>query len=203
MCARHKDFGWGGWADWCGPGFGGFGYSGRGRRGRPRGFGASMFDRGDLKYMILRLLREKPMHGYEIMKALEEESGGWYSPSPGTVYPALQLLQDQGYLESEERDGKRVYRITEDGRAFLQRHSERVDDVMGRVSDFADRFAGAEMADIGKSFMRFAQTMGEEAFRRMGDAARMAELKEIIERATQEVRRAAGRSSENAGGQSA
>jgi DNA-binding PadR family transcriptional regulator len=189
MCARHDDFGFGAWTHF-GPGFGHRGGRGRGRRG----FRARPFDRGDLKYAILGLLREKPMHGYEIMQALEQESGGLYSPSPGSVYPALQLLQDQAYVRSEEQDGKRIYTITEEGLAFLERHSERVDDVMDRVSEFTERFTSGELGDVGRSFMKFAQASWEEAFRRMGDKPRMAELKEIIERATRDVRASAGRS---------
>ena len=73
-----------------------------------RGMRFRMFDRGDLKYMILRLLSEKPMHGYEVMRALEEESGGCYSASPGSVYPTLQMLEDQGYVVCEEKQGKKV-----------------------------------------------------------------------------------------------
>lgn len=185
------------WTDWCGPaGMAGAWFGPRthrhGRRGRG-GFRARVFDRGDLKYMILRLVRDKPMHGYEIMQALEDESGGWYSPSPGTVYPALQLLQDQGYLDSEEQDGKRVYRITDSGREFLEKHSERVDDVLGRVSEFTDRFSGEGMGELTKTFVRFVQTTWEEAMRRSGDAARMGDLKDIIERATREMRGAPGR----------
>jgi DNA-binding PadR family transcriptional regulator len=154
-----------------------------------------VFDRGDLKYVVLKLLREKPMHGYEIMQALEAESGGWYTPSAGTVYPALQLLQDQGYVQSEEVGGKRVYSITAAGRAFLEEHSERVDDVMDRVSEFTDRFTRGDFGDVGRSFMKLAQATWEEAFRRAGDPARMAELKDIIERAARDMR-AAGRARE-------
>ncbi len=185
MCAQD-DFGFGGWAEWFGPAFGGHGRRGR-HRGR-HGFRARVFDRGDLKYVILRLLRGKPMHGYEIMQALEEESGGWYTASPGTVYPALQMLQDQGYVVSEEKDGKRVYSITDEGRAFLETHSDRLEDVMGRVSDFAERFSGGDMGELGRSFMRLATVSWEEAFKRMGDPAKLAEWKEIIERATREMR---------------
>lgn len=189
MCAGRRDFGFRTWTDWCGPEFEtvfGRGRRGRGTRGRGR-----VFDRGDLKYAILKLLRDKPMHGYEVMQALAEESGGWYTPSPGSVYPALQMLQDQGHVESEEQaGGKRVYRITADGRRFLEEHSERVDDVMDRVSDFAERFTAGDMGELSRAFVQLAQVSWQEAFRRRGDAERIAELKEIIERATREMRSA-------------
>jgi len=147
-----------------------------------------MFERGDLKYVILRLLAEKPMHGYEVMQALERESGGLYSPSAGSVYPALQLLADQGLVTSrEEDDGRRVYRITDAGREYLDQHSDRVDDVFERVADAADRFTGPGMRDVASSFMRFAQASWEEAARRAGDADALKELREIIDRAAREV----------------
>jgi DNA-binding PadR family transcriptional regulator len=65
-----------------------------------------------MKYVILRLLREKPSHGYELIKAMEDRFGGWYSPSPGTVYPTLQLLEDQGYVRVVETEGRKTYHIT-------------------------------------------------------------------------------------------
>jgi DNA-binding PadR family transcriptional regulator len=192
MCARGQDpFDFGSiWGAWCGPGFVGFGKrAGRGGRGRKRRF----FDRGDLKYIVLRLLKRKPMHGYEVMQALEEESGGWYSASAGSVYPVLQMLQDQGYVDSAEEDGKRVYRITEAGLAFLDRNSDRVDDVFDRVSDFAERFTGGDMGDVTRSFMRLAQAAFDEATRHSGDSAAMARLKEILERAARDIRTAGTR----------
>ena len=83
------------------------------------GEGGRAFGRGDLKYALLELVQERPMHGYEMMKALEEKSGGFYSPSPGSVYPTLQMLEDGGYVTSKETDGKKVYSITDAGRALL------------------------------------------------------------------------------------
>src|SRR5262249_38788414 len=86
------------------------GLPGRGRR---------FFGRGDLKFALLELLQERPMHGYEMMKALQERSGGMYSASPGSVYPTLQMLEDRDFVTVSEVDGKKVYTITDAGRAFL------------------------------------------------------------------------------------
>ncbi|MGI8549564.1 MAG: PadR family transcriptional regulator, partial [Dehalococcoidia bacterium] len=96
-----------------------------------RGFGrrAERFlERGDLKYVILDLLQEQPRHGYDIIRALEERFGGFYSPSPGVIYPTLQLLEDQGAVTGAEQDGKKVYTITEAGRHLL---AERPDHLAG------------------------------------------------------------------------
>lgn len=81
--------------------------------------------RGDIKFILLGLLSERPQHGYELIKELEARRGGFRRPSPGSVYPTLQMLEEGGYLTSEEVDGKRVYTITESGRQFLSdRHGQ-------------------------------------------------------------------------------
>jgi DNA-binding PadR family transcriptional regulator len=101
-----------------GPGMGPFG----------PGMGPRMFGRGDLKYGLLKLLEQRPMHGYEMIKELENLSGGFYTPSAGAIYPTLQLLEDRGWVTVEVVEGKKVYTITDDGRQALaefQRRDER------------------------------------------------------------------------------
>ena len=87
------------------------------------------FHRGDLKYVILELLKDKPRHGYDIIRELEELSYGFYKPSPGVIYPTLQMLEEMGYASSTEQEGKRVYSITEEGLKFLENQSNIADDV--------------------------------------------------------------------------
>ena len=125
------------WSSMFGPGATGF--------GKPN-FRWRIFDRGDLKYMILELLKDRPMHGYEVMRALEETSGGAYTASPGSVYPTLQSLEDDGYVSSEESDGRKVYTITDEGREFLDRNQDRVEQILRRIGDYARHFSGAPMS---------------------------------------------------------
>jgi DNA-binding PadR family transcriptional regulator len=87
----------------------------------PRG---SYYGRGNVKFAILDLLKEKPRHGYDIIREMEERSGGAYSPSPGVIYPTLQALEDQDFVKSAEQDGKKVYSITEAGLAYLRGQHE-------------------------------------------------------------------------------
>jgi DNA-binding PadR family transcriptional regulator len=96
-----------------GPPFGG----GRGwhRRGRAR--------RGNVRAALLALLAERPMHGYEMIQLLAERTNGMWQPSPGSVYPALQLLEDEGLITSQETEGKRLYSLTDQGRAEVERAS--------------------------------------------------------------------------------
>jgi DNA-binding PadR family transcriptional regulator len=83
------------------------------------GGGKRYFGRGRFKYALLELLTVQPMHGYQMMKALEEQSGGLYFPSPGSIYPTLQMLEERGLVTANEQEGKKVYQITDEGRAFL------------------------------------------------------------------------------------
>jgi len=103
------------WDGGFGPGGPG-GPFGGGRRGRGRGPGQRRARRGDVRAAVLALLAERPMHGYEMIQELEERTGGMWRPSPGAVYPALQLLDDQGLVRSVDLEGKRRYELTEAGR---------------------------------------------------------------------------------------
>src|ERR1700761_2872256 len=103
--ARHG-FGWGGAGR-------GLGRHGHGRPGR-------VFEQGDLRLVLLKLIGDKPSHGYELIKAVEDAVGGAYSPSPGLVYPTLTLLEDLGYAKvAESEGGKKLFAITPEGEAFL------------------------------------------------------------------------------------
>jgi len=96
-----------------GPGLPGFGPRGRGGRGRGHGGRAR---RGDVRAAVLALLAERPMHGYEMIQEITQRSGGVWRPSPGSVYPTLQLLGDEGLVTVEEGGGKRLYALTDTGR---------------------------------------------------------------------------------------
>jgi len=134
------------------PGFaGGFGPGGRAFwAGRKIGS-------GDLQLVLLALLAERPSHGYELIKALEERSGGFYSPSPGMVYPALTWLEEVGYASVTAEGAKKLYTITDAGRAHLKDNEEAAQAMlsqlefiarkMGRVREFFGGFAEEESAD--------------------------------------------------------
>lgn len=93
----------------------------------PFGEGGRFFGRGDVKFALLQLLQERPMYGYEMIKALEDRSAGFYTPSPGSIYPTLQMLEERGFVSSSEVEGKKVYSITESGRALLEEHGQQQD----------------------------------------------------------------------------
>jgi DNA-binding PadR family transcriptional regulator len=109
-----------------------------------------MFGHGDLKFVVLNLLAEKPRHGYEIIKELEDRFGGAYSPSPGTVYPTLSLLEDLGYARAVTEEGNRkVFEITDEGRKYLEENRSVVDDIFGRVDEVGAFVFGPTMAGLG------------------------------------------------------
>ena len=120
----------------------GFGRHGHhaGRHGRG---GGRFFDQGDLRLVILSLIAEQPSHGYQIIKTLEERTGGVYAPSPGVVYPTLTLLEEQGLIEQSGSDGaKKLFAITDQGRAQLEAEAATLKVIMARLSDTGERGAG-------------------------------------------------------------
>jgi DNA-binding PadR family transcriptional regulator len=96
---------------------------------------------GDLRLIILALLNERPRHGYEIIKALEEHSSGMYTPSPGMVYPALTYLEEMGHAEAAADGSKKLYRITEAGAAYLKEHRRSADETLDQLARFGRRMA--------------------------------------------------------------
>ena len=107
---------------WEGPGFGG---PWGGWPGPPGFVRAQKAGRGDVRAAILALLREGPRNGYQIMSEIEERSGGAWRPSPGAVYPALQQLADEGLIESEESSGRRAFRLTDEGRRYVEENPDK------------------------------------------------------------------------------
>ena len=172
--------------------FAGFGPRGFGEwgRGRPRGRRNQMFESGEVKFVILRLLKEKPRHGYEIIKALEEKMGGCYTPSAGTVYPTLQLLEDQGYIRAVEADGKKVYHVTPEGEQFLEENRDVLEDIIGRVRDTVRDFAGGSMGEIHGAFGKVAKATFMRAYRRGPEDPALKRVAEILTQAAGDIERA-------------
>ena len=182
-CATGRKGGWG-WGS-----FDGFGSEFWGPRGRHhRGRMGRMFEQGDLKYVILRLLEEKPRHGYEIIKELEDRFGGAYSPSPGTVYPTLTMLEDLGYAKArDDEGGRKVYEITPEGAAYLKEHSSTVDSIFERIARFMEGFLDTPMMEVNNAFRRVARSAYGGASRNVSDAERLAKIREILDRAANEL----------------
>jgi DNA-binding PadR family transcriptional regulator len=108
-----------------------------------------MFDQGDVRLVILKLISEKPSHGYEIIKAIEDRLGGAYAPSPGIVYPALTLLEEQGLIRVESTDGPRkLYAVTLEGETVLERNRGLVEAIFARIEEISARHGGGPAPQI-------------------------------------------------------
>ena len=115
---------------------------GRGRHGGGGGDmmrAGRMLAQGDLRLIALALIAEQPRHGYEIIKVLEDKTEGWYSPSPGIVYPTLTYLEEAGYVTAQTEGAKKLYTITEEGRAHLADNRDFVEAVLERLAASARR----------------------------------------------------------------
>ena len=95
----------------------------------------SSFHKGDLKYLLLYLLKDKPKHGYDIIREIEDRSYGFYKPSPGVIYPTLQMLEEMGFATSNEDNGKKVYAISQEGRKFLENKKDIANDLRGHIKN--------------------------------------------------------------------
>ncbi len=176
--------------------FGGRGFFGPGgpfRHEGPFGEGRRFFGRGDLKYALLELLQERPMHGYEMMKALEERSHGLYVPSPGSIYPTLQLLEDRELVTVQEVEGKKVYSITDAGRSFLgERRSQEEEEFAGPpwmrgFNRAGRRWNEPEMQALRTEAMEVARLFAIAGRKSFNDPKEVAALRAIMERTRKEL----------------
>jgi DNA-binding PadR family transcriptional regulator len=151
-------------------------------RGSRRG---ASFHKGDLKYVILDMLKDKPRHGYDIIRELEELSFGFYKPSPGVIYPTLQMLQEMGYVSSTEREGKRVYSITEEGLKFLENQSSVADDVRRQMKNKWSFKNIGRMIMVMREYHALEDLLGN-SFRRL-DADKAEQIRQILSQAYQGI----------------
>lgn len=149
------------------------------------------FGRGDMKFVLLELLQERPMHGYEMIKALEEKSSGFYTPSPGSIYPTLQMLEDRGFVTVQEIEGKKVYSITDAGRSML---AERPKEEEGFAGPPWMRWHGqgghrprAEMQALRSEAAEVARLFAIAGKMSFQDPEQLARLRSIIERTRKEL----------------
>lgn len=148
--------------------------------GGPPWAGGRRARRGDVRTALLTLLADEPMHGYDLIRVLEERSGGAWRPSPGSIYPTLQLLEDEGLVTSEERDGKRVYTITDAGRAELEERKERGGDEPWEFGPLGEGFG--QLRDSG---IQLAQAAMQVA--RTGTEAQRTRAAEILAEARKKI----------------
>ncbi|MGD0731011.1 MAG: PadR family transcriptional regulator [Terracidiphilus sp.] len=166
-------------------GFGGRGpergFGGRGPGGFGRGFGEGrgrMFDAGDIRLVILRLLSEQPSYGYQLIKTMEEQLAGGYTPSAGVIYPTLTMLEEEGLAVSATENNKKVYSLTPQGIEFLEANKERIGELFQRLEETGRGFERGRSPEIMKAFMnlrgavmaRASRSVKPEQIRKITDA---------------------------------
>ncbi len=170
-----------------GHGFGGRrGGGGRGERGERR----RMFDTGELRLVLLKLIADEPRHGYDLIRQIEELTGGAYAPSPGVIYPTLTMLGDMGQIEAQQSEGaKKLFAITEAGRAELEANAETVDAAMARLTAVGEETQRTDSASIRRAMGNLRQVLLDRLSDRDLDKAALHDIVALIDEAAQKIER--------------
>lgn len=160
-----------------------FGKHGGGRRKR-------MFGSGELRLVLLKLLEDEPRHGYELIKAVEDLTGGSYAPSPGTVYPTLSLLEDEGVIVPAKGDETRkAYEVTEAGRAELQERAEEVERLMERLAGHGEHRRAYATPEMFRAAGNLAGVLKNKARGGGLDQKTMEEIVDLIDDLAKKIER--------------
>ncbi|MBJ7313682.1 PadR family transcriptional regulator [Rugamonas sp. CCM 8940] len=146
------------------------------------GRGPKMFDAGAMRYIVLQLISEKPRHGYEIIKELEQRAGGSYTPSPGAIYPLLSMLLDMGHVSATPDGNKKLHTITPEGSIFLAENRQFVDAIMARMNEPAGGHG-----DVRGSMHALKVAVIQQVRENQPDEAKLAQIQAILRRATVEI----------------
>ena len=166
-----------------GAGRGGWG----GRRGRER---KRMFGGGELRLVLLKLIADQPRHGYELIKAIEELTGGEYAPSPGIVYPTLTMLEDMGLIaEAKSKDTKKVFEATEEGRAHLEENSAEVEELIGRLEGHGHHRRKGQRPEIGRAIGNLMTALRNRIAHDGWNEQLLDEVVDILDEAAQRIER--------------
>lgn len=162
---------------------------GRGEPGR-RGRRGRMFAPGELRLALLALIAESPRHGYELIKEIEELTGGAYAPSPGAVYPTLQLLEDEGAIEEAEAEGaKKPFAATDKGRAELEERSDEVEALMRRLGKHGERSTQWRSPDMFRAMGNLANVLKNRARAGKLDERTINEIVDMIDEMAKRIER--------------
>ena len=162
------------------------GGSGRGRRGR-RG---RMFGSGQLRLVLLKLIADEPRHGYDLIRATEELTGGEYAPSPGVVYPTLTLLQDMGLIEEAPGEGARKpFQITDEGRAHLEENADDVEELFERLDSAGSHRRRSERPEMGRAVGNLMAALKNRIAQEGWNEGLLNEVIDILDDAAQRIER--------------
>ena len=166
--------------------FGDEGWSG-GRGGRRA---RRMFESGELRLVLLKLIADEPRHGYDLIRAIEELTGGEYAPSPGVIYPTLTLLQDMGFIEEAPGEGTRkAFQSTDEGRSHLEERAEEVEALFERLTDLKPRAENMAGPAIGRAIKNLMTALSHRVGRDGLDEELLHEIAAILDEAAQRIER--------------
>jgi DNA-binding PadR family transcriptional regulator len=165
------------------------GDAGFGERGFGRGRRQRMFDGGDLRLVLLKLIAEKPRHGYDVIRAIEERTAGAYVPSPGMIYPTLTLLGEMGFVEEQAAEGARkLFAITAEGTAHLEAHSEEVAALFARLDALGQERERVDAVPVRRAMLNLRSVLQH----RLGagiDKDKLHEVVALIDEAASKIER--------------
>ncbi len=159
---------------------------GRGRGGWGRGGGGRMLGHGDLRLLLLALIGERPRHGYDLIRAIEEKFSGAYSPSPGAIYPLLTMLEEQDLIRSTPEGTKKLYAVTPEGEAFLKENDAAVQGILTRIELAASHYSSHTAPEsVWEAWKTLKQAMNMP--RAPWTDAEAERIRAILEKAAREI----------------
>ena len=162
---------------------------GPGGRGGPRGR-RRMFEGGQLRLVLLKLIADEPRHGYELIKAIEDLTEGHYAPSPGIVYPTLTMLEDMGLIaEKKSKDSKKVFEATEEGRAHLEENEDEVDELIERLEGHGLKRSRGNRPEIGRAIGNLMTALRNRVAHDGWNDQLLEEVIDILDEAAQRIER--------------
>lgn len=166
----------------------GLGGERHGRWGRRHGGGRErMFDSGDVKLVILKLLSEQPSYGYQLIKTMEERLAGGYTPSAGVIYPTLTMLEEEGHTTANVENDKKVYSLTQQGTEFLEANKERINALFERLEEAGQGFERGRSPELMKAFGNLREAVGAKLFRRSLSPEQIQQITEVINAAAKAI----------------
>ena len=161
--------------------FAGEGFGERGGRRR-------MFDSGELRLVLLKLISDQPRHGYDLIRAIEELTGGAYAPSPGVVYPTLTMLEDMGHIDEQKSEGARkAFAITAEGAAHLESNKTEVDAILARLASLAAEREKFDGVTVRRAMLNLRMAIRGRLMQEGADKATMREVTAILDEAAQKI----------------
>ncbi len=158
--------------------------------GEGRGRARRKFDGGELRLILLALISDTPRHGYDLIREIEERTGGAYAPSPGVVYPTLNMLSDQALIEEQASEGaKKLFAITEAGRAHLEENAAQVTELMGRLAELGTMRERTDRGPVRRAMGNLKSALRETMMREHDNPEVQHRIAAILDEAVQKIER--------------